>query len=120
MTIQWPAILPQRPLSEGYSETWLDPVLRTPMDQGPDKVRLIENNPIRRAQLSFMMSAREYSWFREWWTDECKYGSVEFQWQHPDTLDVNTYRIVGPYTATATSGQRGLFYDVAMLWELLP
>lgn len=120
MTLHWPPILPQRPLAGGFSEQFIDPVLRTEMDQGPAKVRLLEAKPSAQVAFNFRMSAQQYSWFKAWWVDQAKYGAAVFLWQNPDTLEVNEYRAIGQYQGSATPGQRGLFYDVAMVWERLP
>lgn len=90
------------------------------MDDGPDKVRLKDSHPSKQLNRTFRMSKQQLEWFKRWWTDTVKYGTVPFVWQDPDTYEKLTIRPIGQPNETAVTGQRGLYHDVSMAWEQLP
>lgn len=118
--MNWLVFLPQVPQADGYTETTPDVVLRTPMDSGPDKVRLKDTAGPTMINLTFRMSGEQRIVFDRWFRDVLKFGTVTFKWAHWLTGEINNYRIVGQPQYAAVAGQRGLHWDVAMAWERLP
>lgn len=78
----WPANLPQRFLAAGYSETMPDNVLRTQMDQGPDKVRRKSTDGVWEFSGTMRMTGVQLESFLDFYRDTLK-EVAKFNFPHP-------------------------------------
>lgn len=78
----WPPSLPP-PLTQQYRLEYLDPVLRTPMDAGPPKVRRRVAWPGPRVFATWRLTRAEADQLLDWWAGDCAHGSVPFVWYEP-------------------------------------
>lgn len=117
--ISWPSDVPQKPLVDGYQENEENNVIRTQMDQGPDKVRRRTTDNVQNYQMVFRMDDTEKSNWQDWYENTVKHGSLKFDFDDP--TDGNTYewRLVIP-PEPQWSSQGGNIFDLRIQMEKLP
>lgn len=92
----YPVDLPQFVQLDGYDETLPFPVRRTQMQSGPAKQRrefTAAETPMKVA--TDIMTAVQAATFEAWYIETLKHGSLEWDWVHPRTQDVTTFRFTG-------------------------
>lgn len=103
----YPAELPQFVQIDGYDETLPWPVKRTQMQSGPAKQRrefTAAETPIKFR--TDVMTAAQAAVFEEWYYVTLGHGSLEWDWVHPRTQDVATYRFTaGPKPLPVAGGR---------------
>lgn len=103
----WPPSLPQYVQLEGYDETLPWPVKRTRMQSGRAKQRRIGTAGEHPLQLTTdVMTAAQAATFEAFYVDTLKTGSLPFDWVHPRTQAVTTFRLTGPAKPIALAGGR--------------
>lgn len=89
----WPDTLPGYPDQSLFSETIRDPVVRTDMDAGPQKVRLRYTAVPELYQISMVLTREQRAIFIDFYKNTLNYGVDEFDWYHPVNLDAFGNRI---------------------------
>jgi len=79
----WPSSLPQYVQQDSYSETIIDPVLRTAMDAGPVKTRLRFTMVPEQFNVSIPLTAAQRLVFLAFYKSDLNYGVDTFSWYHP-------------------------------------
>lgn len=115
----WPSGLPDKPLSEGYQEKTQNNILRTEMDQGPDKVRRITTANTKEYQMTFRMDESQVATFEDFFNNTIAHGSLKFDFDDPRTGTTREWRVVVPPEPTITN-LGGNVWNVRMTWEKLP
>jgi hypothetical protein len=85
--IQWPAGLPQAIERPSYGEQIPDIAIRTPMDAGPDKVRLGAPAGIRVFTGTMILTSAQMAIFKEFWSETTRDGALPFDFPHPRTME---------------------------------
>lgn len=79
MTIAvWPADLPQKLITDGYSYSFADGRLKTAMDAGPPKMRRRFSSAVRPAAGQFYGSADDMARLERFWMEETGGGALPF------------------------------------------
>ena len=79
----WPITLPASPLVEGFRETPPDTVLRSPMDQGPAKLRRRTTAGTGALSLTYLLSRAQVNALMDFFNDTLAGGSLPFDFTHP-------------------------------------
>ena len=79
----WPAGLPQRPLVDGYSNSFGDGAKRSDMDSGPPKVRKRFTATVEPLRLVFRLTRTQVAILRSFFTTDCQYGAIPFSFVEP-------------------------------------
>lgn len=114
----WPTTLPQFVSQEGYTQTLVDPVLRTESDAGPQKTRLRYTSVPEKFTISLVLTRTQLPIFTDsFFKNELGYGSLTFIWVHPVTREVAPRcRFEGPYNIAP----HGVDFTVTINMEILP
>jgi len=94
MAAVWPGGLPQIPLMDGYEEGQSNHILATQMDAGPAKYRRRYRASIRNFSLSLMLTSAQLTTFDTFFESTLEGGALPFDWVHPRTQAVKTFRFV--------------------------
>jgi hypothetical protein len=100
----WPATLPQRPLTEGYVNTFGEGSARTDMDAGPPKVRKRFTATVDKLQMSFLLDATQVATLRAFFATDCAYGAVPFVFADPVSGASQRLAFSGRPSISARSG----------------
>lgn len=114
----YPNTLPQFVMEGGYSETIQDQTIESQMDTGPAKIRRRFTKSLRRFNIQLMMTPAQTATFESFWQNDCKGGSLPFDWVHPRTRAAATLRFRNPAPSIQTSGS-GAANVVAFSLELI-
>lgn len=113
----YPPELPQFVEIQGYDETLPFPVRRTPMQAGPAKQRreyTAAETPITLR--TDIMTAVQAAIFEAWYIETLKHGSLEWDWIHPRTQEIKTFRFTaGPKPVPAAGGRVRYFLAIEMM-----
>lgn len=114
----WPATLPQRPLTDGYSELPGFPVVQAPVD-GPSLSRRRYTAAPTEITQSFEMTTTQLEAFRTFYETDCSHGAVPFTWREwgDASRSIYTYKFVEPPQVTNLGG---LMWLVSMRIIKLP
>lgn len=93
MTAQWPEALPQYVNQDSYTETILDPVIRTDVTAGPVKTRLRYTAVPDQFKVSMLLTKAQRKKFIYFYKYTLNYGVSQFIWYHPTDLDGNGDRV---------------------------
>lgn len=85
----WPATLPQKPLTEGFSETIQDGLLRSETEIGPSKTRQRFTALATYYSVRYSIPVSEKATLMSFYTTTLKGGSLAFDWPHPETGTVS-------------------------------
>lgn len=110
----YPPGLPGFVQIDGYDETLPFPVVRTKTQSGPAKQR----REFTAAETPFglatdIMTAAQGATFEAWYIETLKHGSLEWDWVHPRTQEVSTFRFTAGPKPIPTKGGR-VFYKIAI------
>lgn len=115
----WPLSLPQR-VQRGFSESIGANIIRTPVDQGPAKLR---RRSLRPAQLgvTFLMTTAQVATLEIFCLNTLQ-GTARFDFKHPRTAAVVEVRIVPAqdselFKVTYTAPD---YWTIAMNLEIIP
>ena len=100
----FPATLPQFVLENGYNETIQDQTVESEMDTGPAKIRRRFTKSLRRFSVQMMLTPAQTTTFETFWQNDCKGGSVSFDWVHPRTRAAAVMRFRNPAPQIQTMG----------------
>jgi len=117
MTIEWPSMLPARPLAESYAEEVPDNVIRTATDQGPAKLRRRTTAAVRGLQLAYILSAAQTAMLDVFYLTDLKAGSLPFLQIHPRTGESVVMRFKSPPEYASLNGG---YFRVTLALEILP
>ncbi len=116
----WPATLPQNPQGSSYNEANGVLIIRTPVDQGPAKMRRRGVRP-DVFQLAFRMTTAQVAILDDFIENTIK-GTARFDFTHPRTLATTEVRFVPQqdgllYQVSFVSDG---YWDVSMMLENVP
>jgi hypothetical protein len=113
----WPNTLPAAPLLEAFHETPPDTTLRTPMEQGPAKLRQRTTAGARLLTVTYLLSRTQVETLETFYTATLQGGSASFTYTHPRTGTTVSCRFTRPPEYGAVNGS---FFKVALTLEILP
>jgi hypothetical protein len=93
--IVFPPTLPVAGQRPNYSEQAPEIAIRTPMDLGPDKVRLGAPAGIRTQSVTLLLTAAEKATFDTFYRETIRDGALPFEFTHQRTLETIDVRIKG-------------------------
>jgi len=114
---EWPQTLPQRPLADGYTEEAPDTLIRSPTDQGPEKIRRRTSAAPRNLRVSYLLSAQQTAALDAFYLDALKGGSLAFSAPHPRGGAVVEMRFLAPPVYESAGGA---YFRAALQLEILP
>lgn len=117
----WPASLPPLPVGLSFDEP--SGHLRTEMDVGPAKVRVLDSAPTRPVQFSTPFTGAQLVALATFWTTTLARGTLEFDWEDPVTDATVSYRFVGRYSVGLEAGDSDTdkrVWMVSMTLEVMP
>lgn len=115
----WPAApFPQLVLATGYSRTFSDGTLRTPMDKGPDKTRRLTVANPEPVRCNIRLDASQKDDLETFYKSTTASGSLRFTWVVPDTQVAAKLKFLGPPVVTPVA--RGGRWNAALTLEILP
>jgi hypothetical protein len=117
MNPEWPTTLPQTPMMRGFGETPGDNVIRTSMDVGPPKLRRRSTAVPRNFTLVIRCTTAQIDILDDFFTGDCRDGSLPFDWKHPRTGGAATYVWGAPPKYAPVFGD---FWEASMSLELQP
>ena len=89
----WPASLPQFVLRDGYRESPADIIKRTPMDVGEAKQRPLFTTGFKKLPVVLSLDLDQLPILKTFYQDTLQGGTIPFQWIHPRTQQVTTFRM---------------------------
>jgi hypothetical protein len=96
MPATWPATLPEFVLEQGYSEKFQNQTIESAMDSGPMKSRRRFTKAIREFSITLQMTTAQKAIFETFWLTTLRGGSLPFDWVHPLTRVVMSFRFKNP------------------------
>lgn len=117
----WPSTLPQYVDQDAYTETILDPVIRTEMDAGPSKARLRYTAVPEQFTITLKLTAEQRAVFVYFYKYTLNYGVDEFYWYHPtSTTDSERDVVVCRFISVYTISSNGNEFEVSFNMEVEP
>jgi hypothetical protein len=92
----YPSTLPQFVLEQGYSEKFQNQTIESSMDSGPMKSRRRFTKAIREFSITLQLTAAQKATFEDFWLTTLRGGSLPFEWVHPLTRTVMSFRFKNP------------------------
>lgn len=118
-TVYWPALLPQAPLLEGYTEVAPNIVRRSSMDTGPPKVARRFTANVSKIACRYALTKAELVLLDDFFFGLAGGGSVPFYWPHPwKHVDVRV-RFTEPPSYT-NAGHPETAWIASLALEVLP
>lgn len=117
--ILWPAELQQVLNTSGFANQFVDTVIRTQMDSGPDKIRRRSTTGPEPIKGSILIPTSLYATMKSFYDTDTAGGSLEFLWAHPITRDPAYFRFTAPPDITPV-GAGGLQWNVDLALEIVP
>ena len=94
MAEQWPTSLPKYVQRGSFSETPIDPRIRTQTEYGPQKVRLRETKLRYIVAVSMELTGTEYATLKQYVETTLGFGVKTFYFYHPQRETNVEYRFV--------------------------
>lgn len=106
-------------LLSGYNEKTASSLLRTQMEDGPDKQAKVRSQEQVGRNVTYRFSSAEFITWKAWRKDDIASGALFFDWISPLTGDTVQGRIVdGVYDAKPFNGNGdSLNWDVSFMLE---
>jgi len=114
----WPAVLPQVPIKDGYSEEPQDNVVRSQPDAGPGKSRRRYTAIGVSTGVSYKMSESQVQTFITFWRDSIFDGSIPYKKAHHRTGVEKRFKATAPYKLASHQGGGGKYVVTLFLKEL--
>jgi hypothetical protein len=118
MAVVWPPSVPQVPEIGGYAESMPAAMLRTEMDVGPAKQRRRFTGAVTPLRCAIVMSKAQLATLDEWFRVTLAMGSLPFEWTHPRTGALRTWRFTEPFVLVPILD--GETWRVQLSLEMLP
>lgn len=115
-TITWPETFGS-PLASGYSISGQKNVLRTTMENGPEKTRVIGSANTKAVMASYVFTKETYALFITFYEETIGYGALSFLWTEPSTGTLREVRLSEPYNMSVIDP---LNYKIGLSLEILP
>jgi len=116
----WPVALPQTPLAEGFGQALgPDTVLRTSMDQGPDKTRRRSTDGPVDFQARLVLTDAQRQVLVDFLRNDIADGALSFNWKDHTTGGAAVLKIVVPPVPALLALGGGL-WSVTLPMEILP
>jgi len=87
-----------------FSERIQDQTIESQMDTGPAKIRRRFTKSLRTFSIQLMMTPAQTTTFESFWQNDCKGGSIPFDWVHPRTRAAATLRFRNPAPTIQSTG----------------
>jgi hypothetical protein len=94
--ISWPAGLPETLILAGLKGQYVDPVIRTDMDTGPQKLRLRYTRPPKNYSGVITTDETGRESLEYFYRVTTRYGALRFNFVNPQTLEVREFRFKAP------------------------
>ncbi|MCC7494192.1 MAG: hypothetical protein IT204_17670 [Fimbriimonadaceae bacterium] len=115
--IAWPVGLPQRMNASGFTETLPDLALRTEMDAGPRKARRRFTTGPSAIEGAVTLRAGQPALLEAFYRDTTAGGTLPFDWTHPRTGTLKTFRFTAPPAFVPVAGD---VWRATLKLEVLP
>jgi len=113
MAAKWPNGLDTCIEAGSYQETEDPQYLVTDIDNGPRRYRRVLNRGFGKLSVTIFVNKDQYIIFQSWWRRELAGGAGAFNFKHPITKELKSYRCLNPYKISAI-GPRN--WKIAMDW----
>ena len=113
----WPATLPQKPLSEGFTEQALPNTIRSEMDIGPAKLRQRYTATIRNYGMRLLLTKAQIATLETFYDATLASGTATFDWSDHRTGSAAVYRFLSRPAYQPASAEYW-YTDLAL--EVLP
>jgi len=135
MAAKWPASLTKCVESSSFQETEDPQYVNTTVDNGPIQTERVVNRGFSKVNVSLIIDKAQYLVFDYWWKTALGGGAGAFNFNHPITKELKSYRAIRPYkigtvgprnwkismewgevgltaaSTTVTSGDRSMYYE---------
>jgi len=117
----WPTDLPQYVQQDAYTETIIDPVLRTTMDAGPVKTRLRFTMVPEQFTVSLLLTQVQRLSFLNFYKSSLNYGVDVFSWHHPanKTAGGDSIQANCRFTSVYNMVPNGIDFTVSFSMEVI-
>jgi hypothetical protein len=115
--ILWPEDLPQSPLTDGLQETLADNLLRTKMEQGPDKRRRRSTDAPAKITAQFLLDTAQCAVLETFYGETLAGGAKRFRFTHPRRGTLVFCRFTQPPEYAALNGG---YFRARLMLEVLP
>lgn len=116
MAIAWPSGLQQLLNTDGFAEQLGTVAIRSENDVGPAKVRARSTKAVDNITCSINVNATEMAIMKSFFRVDLGQGVMPFEFNHPLTQDLETYRFVSP-PSFKPIGSGGIEFACSMEWE---
>tara|TARA_R100000152_G_C6780025_1_gene212300 strand:+ start:3084 stop:3434 length:351 start_codon:yes stop_codon:yes gene_type:complete len=94
MAQAWPTALPQNIKRGSFTETPIDPRIRTQTEYGPQKIRLRETKMRYIVSVTLELTSSEYATLKNYVQTTLGFGIQTFEFYHPQRQTNVEYRLV--------------------------
>lgn len=116
MPATWPAFLQDKVNQAGFGYEPGKNTLRSDMDTGPAKVRLLTTKRVDKFTVSIDLEMSDFEEWDTFYTVSLASGVNTFYYNHPFTQVPSIFRLDG----VKIDPIGGLQFKISMSWELLP
>jgi len=116
MPATWPAFLQEKVNQAGFGYEPGKNVLRSDMDTGPAKLRLLTTKRVDKFTVSIDLEMSDFEEWDTFYTVSLASGVNTFYYNHPFTQVPSIFRLDG----VKIDPIGGLQFKISMSWELLP
>jgi len=113
MAAKWPASLTKCVESSSFQETEDPQYVNTTVDNGPIQTKRVVNRGFSKVNVSLIIDKAQYLVFDYWWKTALGGGAGAFNFNHPITKELKSYRAIRPYKI-GTVGPRN--WKISMEW----
>jgi len=113
MAAKWPNGLDTCIDAGSYQETEDPQYLVTDIDNGPRVYRRVLNRGFGKLSVTIFVDKAQYIIFQSWWRRELAGGAGAFNFRHPITKELKSFRCLNPYKISAI-GPRN--WKISMDW----
>lgn len=118
MTIPaWEASLPQKLLTDGYTESPANTTIKSDPDMGPSKVRRRFTAGVRLITGNIVVTATQLETFKTFYNSTLLGGSIRFSWLEPPTYNTACEM---RFTEMPSWIAVGNYYKISLSLEILP
>lgn len=97
MPALYPSTLPEFVLQEGYAEKLMPQTIETSMETGGSpKIRRRFTKKVKQFSVTILLTQAQFATFEDWWDTTLAGGSLPFEWVHPLTREITTFRFRNP------------------------
>lgn len=116
MAVSWDSHVNTKVLRDGSSWGEIDGFIEDGTLSGKKKRRMAHSLASRQYTVQLNMTYEEYAYFKAWYRNDIKFGSLSFEFPNIDGSGTNEYRFVSGGAPRYTN-QSGQIISCSMVWE---